>query len=680
MKDGFIAAAPKPPESAGTGATNADPPGAEVEALADRVSSLLGVGPARWTPEQFAARTGADADTLLRMRRALGFADPPPGEAAFTEDDLQLVNLLGQALQAGIVTEERQLALNRVLGSALARVASAAVATFMEALSAEVDTPNGDITVADLDLHQLDEAMALSLPLMDQTLALVWRRHLAGAARRAVMATAGQSAQATVVGFADLVDFTQRTEQLTGVQLATAVARFEELAHDTVSALGGRVVKTIGDEVMFVAPSVTAAAAIAWRLMDLCEVDDDLTTLRAGIAAGPAVDLDGDIIGPAANLAHRLTSLAQPGTVVAPAELDPGETGNDSPAAAPPGLPHPGDTLGYLWQPMRSPREIRGIGPVRLASVEPTRHLPAPASPAEILVLSNMADRAFARVPTEPLGGWSLRLAGGGRRRANSVSTSAHPGLPLDDVLRTLRARYEALGRPPRLVITPISRPEGLDGTLAELGWSIEAPTVVMVGDLREIRHRCGRRAPHVYPLRSAVPSPEWLVGFDDLAGDTAAQDLEIMYGFTHGDGRGEPVRPINPAAANTARAVAPASDLSLQCFVAVTDQDPDGRSADGDGGNPAGPSPEATQAVGAGVVDGDWLGVFSMWTRTARRRRGLAAAVLGDLTAWATRHGCHLAYLQVEESNRAGRAAYARLGFEEAYRYHYRRGDDPTS
>mgnify|MGYP003477809512 FL=1 len=114
-------------------------------------------------------------------------------------------------------------------------------------------------------------------------------------------------------------------------------------------------------------------------------------------------------------------------------------------------------------------------------------------------------------------------------------------------------------------------------------------------------------------------------------------------------------------------------------CFTAVTDRDPDEPDADG-GVDPSTPAAsETTLAVGTGVIDGNWLGVFSMWTRSARRRRGLAAAVLGDLTAWATRHGCHLAYLQVEESNKAGRTVYTRLGFEEAYRYHYRRGDDPS-
>ncbi len=56
------------------------------------------------------------------------------------------------------------------------------------------------------------------------------------------------------VGFADMVGFTMLSQHLGDEELAAVVARFEELAHDTVVALGGRVVKMIGDEVMFVVP------------------------------------------------------------------------------------------------------------------------------------------------------------------------------------------------------------------------------------------------------------------------------------------------------------------------------------------------------------------------------------------------------------------------------------------
>lgn len=646
----------RPPSGRAADVTTDDP-----EAVAQLVASVLGVHPPRWTADQFAARTGVDATVLLRMRRSLGFADPPAGEPVFSEDDEAIVGVINTAMDAGAIDLDRQLALNRVLGSSMSRVASAAIAAFVEALDAE-DGMGTASELDDLDLSQIIQAMRLTLPMLDRTIGLVWRRHLASAARRAVLAAGADDIDTgtVVVGFADLVDFTERTEQLDETDLAAAMARFDDVAFDTVSALGGRVVKMIGDEVMFCAPSVESAAAICWRLIDLCEVDEALTTLRAGFACGSAIDQDGDIIGPAANLAHRISSLAQPGTVLAPADLAPPE---EPPAdAARGGLVHqPGDTTGYRWSTMRFPMDVRGIGTMKLASVQPQVHVPVPATPEEIEQLTRLGNRAFSNVPTEGLGGWTMRLAGGGRRRANSVSTLDHPGIGLDDALRSLRSRYESLGLPPRVVITPLSQPDGLDATLQAKGWRSEAVTLVMVGDLREIRHLSERRSARVPLMSYHRPFPSWRVGFDDLAGETADADLAIMYGA------GE-TNPIIESGLGSLRRGLPPLDLGTtarpRLFAAALEAEA--------AGAPSGATPD-TEAVGAGIVDGPWLGVFSMWTRAGRRRRGLAAAVLAELAAWGTREGCRLAYLQVEETNRTGRSVYTKLGFAEAYRYHYR-------
>ncbi len=637
------------------------------EALAQLVTSILGIHPPRWTAEQFAERTGVPIPILLRMRRALGFPDLPDGEPAFSEDDLAIVEVINTAIDAGAIDLERQLALNRVLGSAMARVASAAVAAFVEALTVEGGLGSEGATIDDLDLAQMVSAVQITLPMLDQTLGLVWRRHLASAAQRTVLAVGTDEADThtAIVGFADLVEFTALTEQLNEAELAAAMDRFDDLAYDTVSALGGRVVKMIGDEVMFSAPTVECAAAIAWRLIDLCDVDETLTTLRAGFASGQAIDQDGDLIGPAVNLAHRLASLAHPGTVLAPADLAPA-TGQ---GVAPDGttddggttsitLPcKPGSTTGLTWSPMRLPREVRGIGQLKLATVRPEVHVPSPATPPEVAQLSDVAARAFVDVPVEALGGWSMRLAGGGRRRANSVETHGHPDGDLDDALGIVTERYAHIGLPARVVVSPISGPEGLDGALEARGWVVEAPTVVMVGDLREIRHRCDRRA-RIPLVSHHRPFPSWLIGYDDLTGDTAEADLAIMYGAA------ERLPIVEPGLGTLQRDLPkPGAPLAFgrRRFAAALE--------------PAG-DPEGgvdTHAIGAGIVDGPWLGVFSMWTRTARRRRGLAAAVLSELAAWGTRAGCRLAYLQVEESNKTGRSVYTKLGFTEAYRYHYR-------
>ena len=94
------------------------------------------------------------------------------------------------------------------------------------------------------------------------------------------------------------------------------VARFEELAHDTVVALGGRVVKMIGDEVMFVVPTANGAAQIGLSLAEAYAGDDLLSDVRVALAIGPVLVKDGDFYGPVVNLASRLVNVAHPGTVL----------------------------------------------------------------------------------------------------------------------------------------------------------------------------------------------------------------------------------------------------------------------------------------------------------------------------------------------------------------------------
>jgi adenylate cyclase len=123
------------------------------------------------------------------------------------------------------------------------------------------------------------------------------------------------------VGFADMVGFTVLSQHLGDAELAAVVSRFEELAHDTVVALGGRVVKMIGDEVMFVVQTVTGAAEIGLSLAEAYADDELLSDVRVGLAVGPVLVQDGDFYGPVVNLASRLVGVANPGTVLVSGEF-----------------------------------------------------------------------------------------------------------------------------------------------------------------------------------------------------------------------------------------------------------------------------------------------------------------------------------------------------------------------
>src|SRR5690606_36720162 len=138
----------------------------------------------------------------------------------------------------------------------------------------------------------------------------VWRRHLQVAARRRLLRGEAADAEGLVVGFADLVGFTALSQQASDAELAGVVDHFEHLTYDIIVGHGGRVVKMIGDEVMFVVEDPEAAAEIALELADASRDADQLTDVRVGMALGPALEREGDVYGPTVNLASRATGIA----------------------------------------------------------------------------------------------------------------------------------------------------------------------------------------------------------------------------------------------------------------------------------------------------------------------------------------------------------------------------------
>ncbi len=153
---------------------------------------------------------------------------------------------------------------------------------------------------------------------MEQLLVYAWRRRLAAAVGRLGAGTAGAEASSSelTVGFADLVSYTRLAQRLEPRELSVLVRRFEGLAADVVAAGGGRLVKTIGDEVLFTTDDPVAGAQFALSLSERLAVDPVVPDVRVGLAHGPVLRSLGDVYGPTVNLASRLTALAQPGTVV----------------------------------------------------------------------------------------------------------------------------------------------------------------------------------------------------------------------------------------------------------------------------------------------------------------------------------------------------------------------------
>jgi adenylate cyclase len=173
----------------------------------------------------------------------------------------------------------------------------------------------------------------LLFQVMPNVLEYVWRRHLEVEARRRLAQLEGADREAEsatlCVGFADLVGFTALSQQIPESELAHVVGRFEEVAADVVSSHGGRLVKTIGDEVMFSADDIVAGAEIALGLSEQFRAEEVVSDVRVGLAYGPVLQYEGDLYGPIVNLAHRIVGISYPGSVVVPAPVEQALAGDD---------------------------------------------------------------------------------------------------------------------------------------------------------------------------------------------------------------------------------------------------------------------------------------------------------------------------------------------------------------
>ncbi len=138
-----------------------------------------------------------------------------------------------------------------------------------------------------------------------------WRRHLAASAGRIVDQETASAWMA--VGFADLVGFTRLSRQISETELARLVERFESRSADIVASSGGRMIKTLGDSVLWVSDSAARAADIALSLIQAHARVRGMPELRVGLAIGPVIGRMGDVFGTTVNLASRLTSLAPAG-------------------------------------------------------------------------------------------------------------------------------------------------------------------------------------------------------------------------------------------------------------------------------------------------------------------------------------------------------------------------------
>jgi len=266
-------------------------------------------GEACYDRQEAAARADVPPAWVSRFWRALGFADHPADEAIFTDADVDALALIAGFVQLGRCSFDEALQMTRVLASSMVRIADSH-------LHALVARPRPAVTD---ELTALTSAAGLNAHA--RLLEHVWRRHLHAAALRVLAAGGPGKGAPRAIGFGDLVGFTALSQQLDERELSEVVNRFETVAFDEVTQRRGRVVKMIGDEVMFVNDDPGAAVDTGLALAEAYARDDVTPDVRVGVAYGPLLAREGDFFGPCVNLASRAVNIALPGTVLVSEEL-----------------------------------------------------------------------------------------------------------------------------------------------------------------------------------------------------------------------------------------------------------------------------------------------------------------------------------------------------------------------
>ena len=223
------------------------------------LASVLAIrGGSSLTLAEAAARSGIDEAKLLELSRAAGFPAPGPEDRVFTPQFGDLA--AGMAAAEGIFGEDAVLQLVRVMGSAMARIADAMVSAFLVNVEPGLseDDPVG------LDVARANARAAALLPMLPQALDVLLRQHLLPARRSSLGAAAerGYEKRPMCVGFVDLVGSTALALGITTAELGALLTQFEQVSSDVVTGAGGRVVKLIGDAVLFAHADQRAACEI----------------------------------------------------------------------------------------------------------------------------------------------------------------------------------------------------------------------------------------------------------------------------------------------------------------------------------------------------------------------------------------------------------------------------------
>jgi adenylate cyclase len=258
-----------------------------------------------------AQRAGVTLDQAKRLWRALGF--PEAGDQPiFDDDDVDALSQLRAIVDTGVIDFDLGVNFARGMGQTMARLSDWEVSAMLHHLEPLAD---GD------DVSKLIETGSAAVEQFaapfEALLVYVWRRHLKAAIARAEASIAHDINTTEVsVGFADIVQFTALSNTLTEERIGDLVELFESRCADVVAINRGRVIKSLGDSVLFVNEDPIGAYDTAEGIINVIGRDSRMPDVRVGLATGSVVTRLGDVFGPPVNMAARLTAVARRNRII----------------------------------------------------------------------------------------------------------------------------------------------------------------------------------------------------------------------------------------------------------------------------------------------------------------------------------------------------------------------------
>jgi ribosomal protein S18 acetylase RimI-like enzyme len=242
----------------------------------------------------------------------------------------------------------------------------------------------------------------------------------------------------------------------------------------------------------------------------------------------------------------------------------------------------------------------------------------------QIATIETLAANALVAHHKESYDGWRLRYNGGVTRRANSVLAEFRGSLPLAEKIARAEDWYKQLGVKARFQLCSASQPEHLLAELLRRGYSRHSGAHIQIGTISDLLSKASRT---VEVSLMPAPSKEWLELYE-ITENAAPEKAHI---------RRQMLERLEP--------------LSVFALAKIKGEN---------------------AAVGLGVFENDYVGIFNMATLPAMRKKGAASTILQKLAHWGQQQGARQLYLQVATENLGAQQVYEKLGFSTLYKYEY--------